>query len=153
MSLLFVPVSADQLRTWAGVGVLPAGAVGYAVTPGLCAAFEVSDDEEAEQIAMVVASIASLATYGRRLVVVAAGVGVPKGDADFGEVQLPQLRYQDVASIFADEPGQELVAVAAKAAAGQPLSTAWDQPEVTALLANTDLLWHGAGEWAALVTD
>jgi hypothetical protein len=151
MGLLFVPVSAGQLRDWATSGVLPAGVVGYAVTAGLQSAFEEGGDEEAEQIAMLVASIAALAEHGRRLVVVASGVGVPAGDPDFGEVQLPELRYGDVASIFADEPGQALVVAAAAAVADQPLSVAWEQPAVTELLAGADLLWHGAGEWTVLV--
>jgi hypothetical protein len=153
MSLLFVPLSADQLRRWATTGALAASLPAHTANEGLQAAFEVTDPEDAELVALLVASIAGLAATGRRLVVVAEGVPRPRpeAEADFGEVLAGELGYGAVSAIFADEPGQEEVSRAAAAIAGLRLDQAWDHPEVVALLSSTDLLWHGAGEWESLV--
>lgn len=154
MALLFIPVTAVQLAGWAGGGILPGQLVGYAVTPGLQAAFEPADAEEAEHIALLVASIASLAATGRRLVAVLEGAYrlAGEGEADFGEVIVSDLHYSRVQSLFADEPSAQGLEAAAKAASGLPVERAWDLPEVTALLESADLLWHGPGEWSTLGT-
>jgi hypothetical protein len=152
MSLLFVPLTAAQLAGWAGGGILPGRLRAHAVTAGLEAAFEPEDAEEAEHIALLVASITALAATGRRLVAVVDGSfgPDPDGDPDFGEVQVGDLPYARVQSLFADEPDVTALPAAATAAAGKPLSLAWDEPAVTALLEQADLLWHGAGEWQEL---
>lgn len=154
MDLLFVPLSADRLAGWATSGVLEGPVRAHAVTPGLRAAFEPADAEEAEHIALLVASVSALVGSGRRLVAVTAGVGSadPDGDADFGEVLAPGLAWSSVQSLFADEPDAPGLAEAAAAASGRPLTQAWDEPAVIALLQGADLLWHGSGEWRALGT-
>ena len=154
MTLLFVPITAVELAGWAGGGILPGQRVGFAVTPALRAAFEPTDDEEAEHLALLVASIASLATTGRRLVAVLDGTHrpAPDADADFGEVIVSDLHYSRVQSLFADEPDVPGLAGAAAAAAGLPVAVAWDLPEVVLLLESADLLWHGPGEWSTLGT-
>jgi hypothetical protein len=153
MSLLFVPLTDDQLREWATSGKLIGPETGYTVTEGLREAFDVADSEEAEQVALLVASIAGLAATGRRLVAVADGPAQPGHDADpdFGEVSVSALTYRSVTSLFADEPGLALVAAAAAATAGLPLAQAWEHPAVLDLLSGADLLWHGAGEWDSLI--
>jgi hypothetical protein len=153
MSLLFVPLSTAQLRDWATSGTLPAGSPAHAVTPQLLAAFGLSDGEEAEQAALLAASVAGLIATGRRLVAVAEGVPGQRADADadFGEVSAPQLAWRSVGAIFADEPGQPTISVAAAAVAGAGLSQAWENPAVVDLLEFADLLWHGAGEWELLL--
>ena len=152
MTLLFVPVSTGVLADWAGTGTLAGAHRGQAVTAGLRAAFQPADDEEAEHIALLVASVAALARSVRRIVAVAEGAcrADADGDPEFGEVVVSDLPWSAVQSLFADEPEAPGLAAAATAAAGLPLSRAWEQPEVTALLERADLLWHGAGEWREL---
>jgi hypothetical protein len=154
MSLLFVPVTFAQLADWATSGVLPGRVRAHAVTPGLALAFDPADADEAEHIVLLVASVASLAATGRRLVAVAEGDSRPDpaGDEDFGEVLVTDLPYPAVQSLFADEPNAPGLAAAASAASGLDLARAWDEPAVVELLEQADLLWHGAGEWADLGT-
>lgn len=153
MTLFFLPLTGAQLDGWAAGGVLPGPVRGYAATDGLRAAFGAGDEEEAEHIALLVASVASLAATGQRLVAVveAATVPAPDGDPDFGEVEATGvLRYGDVQSLFADDDGVGELDAAARAASGLDLAQAWDEPAVVALLERADLLWHGAGEWKHL---
>lgn len=154
MALLFVPVTSAELADWATSGVLAGPRPAHAVTAGLRAAFEPIDEEEAEHIALLVASVASLAASGRRLVAVAEGAAraAADGDPDFGEVVASGLPWTAVQSLFADEPHARGLPEAAGAAAGLPLAQAWEHPAVTALLGQADLLWHGAGEWRDLGT-
>jgi hypothetical protein len=153
MSLLFVPVTAEQLRSWATDGLAEGEVLAYTVTAELLAAFGVTDAEDAERIALLVASVAGLASTGRRLVVVAEGdaVGRPHTDAEFGEVVARDLTYRSASAIFTDEPGQPQIARAAAAVGGLSLAEAWEQAEVVELLSSADLLWHGAGEWDSLI--
>ncbi len=153
MALLFIPLTSTELAGWATSGTLAGPRPGHAVTDGLRAAFEPSDEEEAEHVALLVASVASLAASGRRLVAVAEGAArAAGGDPDFGDVVVPDLPWTAVQSLFVDEPEVGGLPAAARAAAGLPLSQAWDQPAVTALLEQADLLWHGAAEWRDLGT-
>jgi hypothetical protein len=150
MSLVFVPVTPQLLAEWAGGAVLGPELPGIAATDGLCEAFGVTDAEESERIALLVASVAGLAAHGQRLVAVVSAAAEPRadGDPDFGEVSLPATGFDRVSAIFADEP--QTAALAAVAVAGLPLAQAWEHPAVTALLSDVDLLWHGAGEWEVL---
>ncbi|MFT4110274.1 DUF6912 family protein [Propionicimonas sp.] len=154
MALVLVPISPDQLADWADTGILAGPRPGYAVTPGLRSAFAPSDEEEAEHIAALVASIAALAATGHRLVAVVECSPRPDttADPDFGGVTVPDLAWASVQSLFADAPDAEGLPEAASAAAGLSLTQAWDLPEVVRLLAEADLLWHGAGEWRQLGT-
>ena len=151
MSLVFVPVSGAELRAWASTGRLAAQAEAHAVTPGLQAAFAPSDEEEAERIALLVASVAALGRGGRRLVAVAEADPRPRpgGDEDFGEVLVAPMPYTAVTSLFADESGLDVSA--ASAVADGLLAVTWEQPAVRSLLADADLLWYGPAEWPHLV--
>lgn len=154
MSLLFVPITAAQLAGWASGGILPGQHAAHAVTPGLLDAFGLSDSEEAEHVALLAASVASLARTGRRLVAVVEGGYRPpgEGDPDFGEVIAADLPYRAVQSLFADEPDVPGLADAAAAVEGASLAQAWEQPAVRVLLEQADLLWHGPEEWSSLGT-
>lgn len=152
MSLVFIPVTGDELRTWASAGRLAGPVAGHAVTPGLLAAFDPVDDEEAERIGLLIASVASLARSGRRLIAVAevdAPRPRPDGDPDFGEVVVDAPAFGQVTSLFADEAGLDVGAAAAEASTS--LDQAWELPAVRALLAEADLLWYGPAEWPHLL--
>ena len=152
MTLLFLPVTGAQLADWQAAGVLAGPLKAYAATPGLVAAFEASDDEEAEHLALLVASVAALAASGVRQVAVLEGETEPMidDDVDFGAVVTGDLRFHAIQSLFADEPDAPGLAEAARAATGLVLQDAWNHPSVTVLLEEGDLLWHGAGEWQSL---
>ncbi|HSK31950.1 MAG TPA: hypothetical protein VK903_00565, partial [Propionicimonas sp.] len=66
MTLLFLPVTGAQLADWQAAGVLAGPLKAYAVTTGLSAALEPSDDEEAEHLALLEASVAALTVSGFR---------------------------------------------------------------------------------------
>lgn len=150
-ALGFVPVSAPELAAWARQGVLPGPRRGYAVTSGLRRAFEPDDDAEAENLALLIASVAGLISTGRRLVVVVAVEPDRSSvDDDFGEVSFQQLSWDAAQSIFADESDFAELAAAIPAAAGKSLAAAWNDPIVFALVENADLLWYGPGEWEQL---
>lgn len=151
MSLVFVPLGVEELRAWAAQGTLGGPVEAFAVTRGLLDAFLPADEEEAERVALLVASVAALGRTGRRLVAVAEGPVRPRpdGDEDFGEVLVDGLAYEAVTSLFAD--GGEVDVAAAAGAARRPLAQAWEQPQVQALVAGADLLWYGQQEWPALV--
>ncbi len=152
MTLLFLPVTNAQLADWEAAGVLAGPLKAYAATPGLRAAFEAADDEEAEHLVLLVASVAALAASGVRQVAVLEGEAEPMidGDEDFGAVVTGDLRFDAIQSLFADEPDAPGLAQAAEAAMGLSLQDAWNHPAVTVLLEEGDLLWHGAGEWQSL---
>lgn len=151
MSLLFIPLTPAELALWAGAGRLDWPRPGFSATPGLRAAFETGDEEEAEHIALLVASVAGLVRYGLRLVAVVEASGEPTGDPDFGELRVPEAPYSAVQALFAEEADPATVQQAAAAAKGLELAAAWDDPAVIGLLENADLLWHGPAEWSALV--
>lgn len=151
--LMFLPVSGSQLADWAAAGVLAGPLTAYAVTPGFQAAFEPTDTDEAEQFALLVASVAALVDNGVRQVAVVEGDAQPSGNAaelDFGAVTCTDLRFEAIASLFADEPDAPGLADAIAAVPGLSLQAAWDHPAVVTLLEEADLLWHGAGEWESL---
>ncbi|MGV8909232.1 MAG: DUF6912 family protein [Propionicimonas sp.] len=152
MTLLFLPVTGAQLADWSAAGVLAGPLSAYAVTPGLMLAFEPADAEEAEHLALLVASVAALADTGVRQVAVVEGDAQP-GDAateDFGKVVVGDLRFDAILSLFADEPDAPGLAQAVAAVSGLSLQDAWNHPVVTDLLEEADLLWHGPGEWDSL---
>ncbi len=150
MALVFVPVSAAELRQWAESGRLDGPHGAFAVTPALTQAFELSDPEDAEYAALCVASVAGLVAEGVRIVAVAEAEVRPTAD-DFGGVVVTDLSFSAVTSLFGEDVDAAPAARAAAAVAGLSLAEAWDAAEVTGLLADTDLLWYGPGEWASLV--
>ena len=154
MTLLFLPVSGAQLADWSAAGVLSGPLAAFAVTPEFLAAFEPTDSEEAEYLALLVASVAALTATGVRQVAVLEGDAQPSTDGheDFGKVVTGDLRFEAILSLFADEPDAPGLAEAAAAASGLSLQEAWRNSAVTVLLEEADLLWHGPGEWDSLGT-
>lgn len=139
--MAFFPVLAEDIRAiltgtaWTGVG--------HAATPEMRAGFGYSDneDEEADWAALTIASVAGLAIPTR--IILAAEVSVDVGaDTEFGEVTAT-VTAADLRAAFRAEPAQgEGVRAAAEAVTGKRLAGAWDDPAVTALVADQDLLWH-----------
>ncbi|PKQ32836.1 MAG: hypothetical protein CVT62_01940 [Actinobacteria bacterium HGW-Actinobacteria-2] len=152
MSLVFVPLTPLLLRDWASGASMPASLPAYTDTPALRSAFDITDEEDAERVALLAASVAGLAAYGLRLVAVAEAAPVPRpnADPDFGEVNVAVGSYGTVSALFVDEAG--VADAAAAAASGLPLAEAWEDPAVIGLLSDADLLWHGPGEWEALIS-
>jgi len=151
--LIFVPTSAGDLAAWARSGLrAPVDAV--APTPGFLAAFGLAspEDSDAEHTALHVAALVALLDTGVRLVAVAESVAVDDSDDDLGRVRVGSLPWASVTALFADEPdAADSVARATSALAGVGLDEAWEHPAAVELHEATDLLWHGPGEWAALV--
>ncbi|MEA5055329.1 MAG: hypothetical protein VB093_18070 [Propionicimonas sp.] len=150
-SLVFVPLEPAELRAWAEAGRLAGPHGGYAVTPAMAGAFGLDDpgSEEAEYTALCVASVAGLVAHGVRIVAVAQAEPVVSED-EFGGVLVTDLRFTAVTSLFGEDPDDGPARAAVAAVAGLSLAEAWETPAVTSLLADTDLLWYGPGEWQVL---
>lgn len=149
--LVFVPLSAADLRAWAGGA---RAARGYATTPSFLIAFGLapSDDEDAERTLLHVAALDALLTHGARLVAV---MDAPARDlgGDLGAVAVGPTPFGRVTALFADHPDAAgAVAGAASALAGTDLDAAWEHPAHEALMEATDLLWFGPEEWSRLVS-
>ncbi len=71
-TLVRIPMSVTQARAWQADG-RPVGSrsTGYAITPELLAAFDLSDLDEAEEVSREIAGIAGALVHGERCVVVA----------------------------------------------------------------------------------
>lgn len=148
--LVFVPLSGDELSAWAGSGQLAGPRPGFAVTPAMLAAFGLAEGEDAEYTALCIAGIAGLLAHGERLVAVVEAP-VSAGDDEFGQVEVSDLPWSAVGSLFAEDGSDSApVAVAVEAVMGSDLARAWEAAEVEALLAETDLLWYGPSEWVLL---
>lgn len=148
-ALVFLPVAAAELVSWAESGTLPGPRVGYAVTPAMTEAFGVNDPEDAEYTALSIAGIAGLLAHGCRIVAVAESPATPTDD-EFGAVGVADVGWTSVSSLFGEDVDPAPAAAAAQAIGGLTLAEAWDAPAVAALLADTDLLWYGPAEWVLL---
>ncbi|MFT3877854.1 MAG: hypothetical protein QM708_15750 [Propioniciclava sp.] len=149
--LVFVPLSPAELADWASSGVRDV--TGFAATPSFLEAFELpsSDTEDADLTLLEVAGIAGLLAHGVRLVAVCAADAVGTEPAEFGAVTAGRVRWRSVESLFADDSDGAGLAAAAREALGEAdLDQAWDADAITALLRNTELLWHGSAEWERL---
>ena len=148
--LVFIPVASEELGILVGRPPV-VDRTAYTVTPELLAELEYDEDEleDAEHAAMVLASVAGLATHGERVVVVAevdASQVKPGADPLNGQVVLAQCPPSAMISWFAEEPGAD-VADAAAIAKGLTIDQAWAQPQVQELLENHDLLWNDKVEY------
>lgn len=151
MSLVFVPLTRDDLAGWARSGSLtPARA--FAVTSGLRTAFGFAapaDTEDAEYTVMNIAGLAALLAGGERLVAVADAVVADTAD-EFGEVAPGGLDWAGVTALFA-EGSAELAGPVRSALVGVTVAEAWDDSRVESLLSEGSLLWHDVSEWGTLV--
>ena len=125
--------------------------VAYTVTPELLAelGYDEAESEDAEYAALILASLAGLATHGVRLVVVAEVaqdlIG-PAEDPSNGEVRLSGCPVSAMTAWFGEDQGVDY-ADAAAIARGLTIDQAWDLPEVQALLQSHDLLWNDRVEY------
>lgn len=120
----------------------------YTVTPDLLAELGYTPEmvEDAEYAALVLASIAGLAEFGERVVVVAEvdpSLVEPGDDSPNGECLLTQCPHRSMTAWFEDAPGVRLPAVAR----GASIDEAWDLPGVQTLLQEHDLLWNDVEEY------
>lgn len=148
--LVFIPIRADELDAIAGATALT-GRSAHTVTPELLDALEYTQDqlEDAEYAAMVIASVAALSKYGRRLVLVAevpAAQVRPGTDPGNGQVEVREVPPAAITCWFSEAEGVDF-ADAAAAAAGLDVDTAWDFPQVQELLHANDMLWNDVEEY------
>lgn len=148
--LVFIPVATSELDAIEGRTRL-LGRTAHAVTPELLESlgYQPSDAEDAEYAAMVLASVAALSVHGQRCVLVAdvpRDAVRPGTDAANGEVVVDEVPASAITCWFSEAPGVD-VADAAAAARGLDIDTAWDFPQVQALLADHDLLWNDVVEY------
>ncbi len=149
--LVFVPLSAAELSEWATTGVRDLA--GFAATSSFLEAFDLpaSDIEDADLTLLEVAGVAGVMQHGVRIVAVCATDAVGAEPAEFGAVTAVGVRWRHVESLFADDSrGAALAASARDALGATTLDTAWEADVISAMLRNTELLWHGATEWEAL---
>lgn len=145
--LAFLPLTLDTLAA------LRAGALrdvtAHAATPALfdTLGYTPDLDEDAEFAALTYASVAALTLAPRRLVAVAETAVNGEDPEGFGTVTAPAVSWAQVQSLFIGEPDHAAAEETAhRAVAGRKLASAWDDPAVQRLLAESDLLWYGAEE-------
>jgi hypothetical protein len=148
--LVFVAVEPSAARTLRDTGAPPDG-VAYAATPALRESFGygADADEDADYAAQLFASLAgALAGWDRCVLAVATPTLPPsRGAADYGQVDLPKLRWADVQAVFVDEP-EALPAVRAYAESVRSggIAEVWADPATHEFVASHDLLWFAPGE-------
>ncbi len=153
--MVYVPLPASRVRALRD-GEPLARVAGHAATPSLRAALDLAPgDEEGDYAALNAAGVAALAGLpGPRRLVLAAEVADPQvadGRGSSGEVEVTDLRWGQVRSLFADEEvAASAVTAAAAAAAGVALDEAYGLPAVVALTEGHDLLWFAPEELDAL---
>lgn len=141
--MVFVPA---PVGAWSAA-LEPEAVRAWSATPAVHEAFDLPPraDEDAEYAAMLLASVAALASTGRRRVLgfeVAADQVSDNGDET---VTVTRLRPTQLVSWFADADDVD-AAPAASASAGLDVDAAWELPEVADLVEHHPLLWHAAEE-------
>ncbi len=145
--LVFIPVARDELSILTGSPVVEQRRA-FTVTPDLLDELEYTPDmaEDAEYAALVLASVAALAQFGERVVVVAEvdpSLVEPGEDSANGECLLLRCPVSAMTAWFEDAPG----VVVPRVERGASIDDAWELPEVQALLAEHDLLWNDVAEY------
>lgn len=148
--LLFVAVPPQAARDLRDTGSQPDG-VAYAATAGLRNSFDYGPDaeEQSDYAAQLFASLAGLLAGWDRCVLAVAVATVPPscGSTDFGQVELPTLRWRDVRAVFVDEPGAlDAVRAYAEKIGGQGIAEVWADPATERFIADHDLLWYAPEE-------
>lgn len=147
--LVFIPIRADELNAIDGVTDL-SGRAAHTVTPELLEelGYAPDDVEDAEYAAMVLASVAALARYGSRTVLVAdvPADQVHEGpDPDNGGCLVGDVPSSAITCWFSEAP-DVTAEDAAAAANGLDIDLAWGLDQVQDLLQH-DLLWNDAAEF------
>ncbi|HMR50591.1 MAG TPA: hypothetical protein PKE40_15175 [Arachnia sp.] len=148
--IVFIPVGSAELGAFDGSPAI-LNRRAYTVTPDLLTelGYEPSATEDAEYAALVLASVAGLAEFGERTVIVAevtADLIAPGEDSANGECLLLSCPTAAMTSWFCDAPGVDVTA-AARAAKGCSIDQAWEIAEVQELLNAHDLLWNDVAEY------
>jgi uncharacterized protein DUF6912 len=149
--MVFVPLPVASASTLRG-GTAATPCRGFAATPSLRRALgAASDEDEAGFAALDAAGVAALdGLRGSRRLVLAADVDpaqVRDRGTELGEVEVADLSWAQVRSLFADEEvAAPLVTAAADAARGVTLPVAFDLTAVTELRDSHDLLWYAPEE-------
>lgn len=148
--LVFIPVRSSELSAFDGDPAI-AHRQAFTVTPDLLdeLGYEPSATEDAEYAALVLASVAGLAQFGERAIIVAEvdpGLVAPGEDSANGECLLLSCPPSAMTAWFCDAPGVSVEA-AATAAAGRSIDDAWELPEIQELLESHDLLWNDVAEY------
>lgn len=103
------------------------------------------ESEEAEQDALLVASLDGLARHGLRLVLVAQALF--EAPPDDGPGRVVGLAWRQATALFADDPADlGLVRAAGAAVAGRDWRAALQDPTAVRLARERPLLWHDASE-------
>ena len=148
--LVFIPVARDELVAIDG-SIQLTGREAHRVTPELLAAlgYTAEQQEDAEYAALVLASVAALTKFGERLVLVAEVAGslvVSGDDLENGACIVARVAPEAMTCWFSEAPGVD-TSVAAAAARGLDIDTAWGFDEVQELLRDSDLLWNDVEEY------
>lgn len=148
--LIFVAVTSRAARDLRDIGTQPNG-VAYAATAALRESFGygADADEESDYAAQLFASLAGLLAGWDRCVLAVAVPALPPstGTADFGQVDLPPLRWRDVRAVFVDEPDAvPAVRAYAETARGRELAELWADPATNQFVTDHDLLWFAPEE-------
>ncbi|MDR2620510.1 MAG: hypothetical protein LBC29_05285 [Propionibacteriaceae bacterium] len=160
--LVFVPVSvAAAQRVLAGETLCDVPA--FRASAELAESFGIAESgaEAVEFAALTVAALAALTQYGERRVLVAEPPAelpnsVWESEALNGGIQLETLPAAYVTAFFCDADTAAtaaLIRTAAAVAQGLSVDDAWELPEVSALIDETDLLWHDITELSAYLAE
>lgn len=132
--LVFIPISA-------GLAMLKDGTLqAFVPDPD-------EPQEDAEGLSLQLASVWGLSNFGVRRVIVAevSPKQVAAGEESHnGGVAVTDLRQSQITSFFTTITAD--AADTAEAVRGLDIDQAWDLPPVQAMLAEGELLWHGAEE-------
>jgi len=155
MIMIFVPVSRAVVQELNATGEL-AELAGFTASAALRRAVEAADDETADYTAFGYAGVAAIGLAGetgQRLVLAGdldpVDVTGADGDDPFGRVTVTRLRWRDATAVFVDEVAARPAVRSAQAVSqGRDLAELLKLPEVEALQADHDLLWHLPAEVA-----
>lgn len=152
---VFVPLTlaaARELRSTGSASDL----LGYADGPALRRWLGGTrlDDEEADYVALNHAGVAALLLEGASpRLVLAVDLGLAGAD-DLGAAPVPEVRWADVRSLFADEASAaDAVRTARQAVRGLDLGAALAITAVIDLQDSYDLLWYAPEELDSFATD
>lgn len=149
-TLVFIPVTRDELDAITGARVLR-DRVAHTVTPELMdeLGYEDGQEEDAEYATLVLASVASLAQYGERLVLVAeipSSRVSPAADAANGQCRVDEVPTGSITCWFADDESVD-PSGAAEQARGLGIDEAWEADAVSRLIHGHQLLWNDVEEF------
>jgi len=151
---VFVPLSlsaARELRSTGSASDLVGYADGSALRHWLGGTR--LDDEEAGYVALNHAGVAALLIEGASARLVLAVDLELSGVDELGAVPVPEVRWADVRSLFADEASAaDAVGAARQAVSGLDLGAALAVPAIADLQDAYDLLWYAPEELDSLTT-